>query len=195
MGTWFDGLAKRSARSASVTTPEPSQGMTRRQVITRGAVVTGAAWTAPMLLGVRPAFAGASTCTAAAPVYSVCPDNTFKCCPTGKTCVVDVKTGTNVCDVPAGGICFNQGQGQCNGGASRCNQPKAQNPSICGGPGTVCGDGSVCSPTSPCSVGLTNSNGDDRCGGQGAPCASNADCAGKTVDQPATTCVSGFCKA
>lgn len=201
MGSWFDGAAKRAARSAAnfEAPAGEADGLTRRQVLARGAVVTGVAWTAPMLMSVRPAFAGASMCEPGED-YSVCPDMvTFLCCPPKQgeptECLLD-ENNMNVCDIPPGGVCGNQGEGQCNGGRSRCNQPggnPAVNPSICGGPGTVCSDGSVCSPTSPCSVGLPNSFGDDRCGGQGSPCTSDTDCAEKTVNQPATTCKSGIC--
>ena len=64
--SWFDQLAKRSARSAPpvATTDSVVAGPTRRQVLARGAVVAGAAWTAPMLMGVQPAYAGASQCPA-----------------------------------------------------------------------------------------------------------------------------------
>lgn len=201
MGNWFDSLAKRSARAADTAGSEAAvaEGLTRRQVLARGAVVTGIAWTTPMLMSVRPAFAvGASQCPNNT-TPSDCPDGSFLCCPSDgdETCLVD-EDGENVCDIPPGGVCGNQGEGQCNGGLSRCNQPggnPAQNPSICGGPGTVCGDGSICSPTSPCSDGLANSFGDERCGGQGAPCTSDTDCALETVNQPATTCQGGFCAA
>ena len=99
---------------------------------------------------------------------SVCPGGSGLCCPPGEQCF-ETAPGTFICQVPLGGVCGNQGFGQCNGNTSRCNQPggnPAQNPSICGGPGTVCSDGSLCVPTSPCSGA--------RCGGVGAPCTSDA---------------------
>ena len=190
--SWFDQLAKRSARSAPPvgTTESVVAGPTRRQVLARGAVVAGAAWTAPMLMGVQPAYAGASQCPANT-VFSVCPgDGGFLCCPAGEQCFENSENpGTYICQVPLGGVCGNQGFGQCNGNRSRCNQSGGnpnQNPSICGGPGTICSDGSICVPTSPC-FGV-------RCGGVGAPCTSNSQCAPTTGSVPGTTCVNGTCQ-
>jgi len=197
MGMWFDRLAKQSARSALRSGAVDDGGLTRRQVITRGAVVTGVAWTAPMILAAQPAFAGASICLndPTNPDFSICPDGTTsKCCPKGQKCVQDFfkPTGTFICDVGLGGTCTNQGEGQCNGGASRCNKPNgppAQNPSICGGPGADCDDGSICLFTSPC-FGVVNPDTgkqeNKRCGGEGAPCTSTSQCA--QVDGPALTC-------
>ena len=183
--SWFDQLAKRSARSAppAATADCVVAGPTRRQVLARGAVVAGAAWTAPMLMGVQPAYAGASQCPPPS-IFSVCPGGSFLCCPAGSQCF-ESPPGTFICDVPLGATCDNQGNGQCNGGASRCNQPGGQNPSICGGPGANCLDGSVCVPTSPCFGG--------RCGGLGAPCTSDANCATRNGNQPALICVNGTC--
>jgi len=189
--SWFDQLAKRSARSAPPvgTTESVVAGPTRRQVLARGAAVAGAAWTAPMLMGVQPAYAGASQCPANT-TFSVCPGGSFLCCPAGEQCFENSENpGTYICQVPLGGVCGNQGFGQCNGNRSRCNQSGGnpnQNPSICGGPGTICSDGSICVPTSPC-FGV-------RCGGVGAPCTSNSQCAPTTGSVPGTTCVNGTCQ-
>lgn len=189
MGSWFDNAAKRSARADAA---EEGTGLSRRQVLARGAVVTGAAWTAPMLLAVRPAFAGMSLCTGKE-VFKPCTGGTSMCCLPTEECGPDA-SGTVVCSVPLGGTCGNQGQGQatCNFGQSRCNQPggnPATNPSICGGPGARCDNGEICIATSPCSTGL-NTVGDKRCGGQGSLCrVGSNDCANATINQPATTCV------
>lgn len=189
MSNWFDGLAKRSAR----TEASDGTGLTRRQVLARGAVVTGVAWTAPMLMAVRPAFAGASICTDPRfPAYDVCEDGTAKCCPAGQECVVN-RQGANVCDVPPGGDCTNQGNGQCNGGRSRCDQPTNIKPfGTCGGPGTICFDDSSCQFDN-----CGPDGGDERCGGAGASCTSDAQCApidannkiAFTCDEPSNTCV------
>ena len=203
MGNWFDGLAKRSARSAQVAGSEAGVsdgGLTRRQVLARGAVVTGVAWTAPMLLAARPANAvGASSCPPNND-FVVCPDGTSKCCPEGEVCGT-FPNGDVDCSIPLGGVCGNQGQGvdTCNFGRSRCNQPTgnpAENPSICGGPGAVCDPDSteqVCIDGVECSDGTVG--GDMRCGGQGAACDGDEDCADATVEEPATTCQNGVCTA
>ena len=189
--SWFDQLAKRSARSAppAATTDSVVAGPTRRQVLARGAVVAGAAWTAPMLMGVQPAYAAQSQCTGQG-IFVVCPGGSGICCPPGTQCF-ESPPATFICQAPLGGTCGNQGgNGQCNGNTSHCNQPGGNpnqnpNPSICGGPGAICSDGSVCVPTSPCSGG--------RCGGLGAPCTSDAQCAPRTGNVPATICVNGTC--
>ena len=187
MAGWFDKHAKASAAAAQAET-----GLSRRQLIQGGAVVAGAAWVAPSLLTATPAWAGASICTSSSPVYSLCPDNlTYLCCPTGQECLLNTR-GQQVCDVPVGGVCSNSGNGQCDGGFSRCNHLSAV--SICGGPGAYCDflNNAVCIPTSPCypAVGTTNA----RCGGPGAPCTSDSDCAsGSTGHLDDTFCVSGVC--
>lgn len=187
MGTSFDDRAKAAAeRSPGVA------GLSRRQLIQRGALVVGTAWTAPMLLSATPAWAGASICTSALPIYSTCANGTKLCCPTGQACVVNLQ-GNYVCDVPVGGICTNNGNGQCDGGYSRCNH--LHNPSICGGPGAYCdfNNNAVCIGSSPCfpAVGVTGA----RCGGEGAPCTTTSDCAsgstGTGVDLTCRNIVNG----
>ena len=187
MGTSFDDRAKAAAERGSGTS-----GYSRRQIIQRGALVVGTAWTAPMLLSATPAWAGASTCTGTTPIYSICgPGPAFKCCPTGQACVLDTK-GNYVCDVPLGGLCTNRGVGQCDGGFSRCNH--LADPSICGGAGAVCdfNNNAVCVDTSPCfpGPGVTNA----RCGGPGAPCTTSTQCAnGSTHQLPDLTCYHNVC--
>lgn len=189
MSTSFNDRARAAAeRSPGVA------GLSRRQLIQRGALVVGTAWTAPMLLSATPAWAGASICTDPRyPSYSLCPDKTtFKCCPDGQACVptyntLGVITGQG-CDIPLGGACGNAGNGQCNGGASRCNsQPKGSN--FCGGPGAYCdyNNNAICIPTSPCSPGYGIPG--SRCGGIGATCTSTSNCAPATSGGgPALTC-------
>jgi len=181
--SWFDQLAKRSARSAPPATSDSVAGPTRRQVLARGAVVAGAAWTAPMLMGVQPAYAAQSQCTGQ-DIFVMCPTGPGRCCPPGQTCF-EGPPGVYFCQVPLGASCGNQGFGQCNGNTSRCNQPGGNpttNPAICGGPGAVCGPGDVCVAPIECS-GL-------RCGGVGAACTTDAECAPATTGGvPGTICV------
>lgn len=184
MGTSFDDRAKAAAERHPV-----AAGLSRRQVLGRGALVVGTAWTAPMLLTATPAWAGASVCVGGTPVYSVCPGGTFKCCPTGQACVTDTK-GNLVCDVPVGGVCSNNGNGQCNGGFSRCNHEG--DPSICGGAGALCdfNNNAVCVSTSPCYPAPNTTNA--RCGGPGAPCTTDSQCAnGSTGNLPDLHCTGG----
>lgn len=192
MGNWFDALAKRSAENVPVASG--TGGLTRRQVIVRGAAVTGAAWTAPMLLAVRPAFAGVSQCPDPKTEFSTCDDGTFRCCPEGEICGL-FPDGTYGCDIPLGGVCGNRGQGvqTCNFGQSRCNQPASDQEAepICGGPGAKCDMGEVCLYEGTCA----GPEDQERCGGEGAPCTGDEQCAAKTINQPATTCVNGVCTA
>lgn len=189
MGTFFDDSAKASAeRHPGVA------GLTRRHLIQRGALVVGTAWTAPMLLSTTPAWAGASVCAnQPGTVYSVCGDNTTRCCaPSIPACVLNITTNHYECGVPLGGNCGNNGDGVCNGGLNRCNHLATY--SICGGAGAlcdfnnagVCAPGVVCAPT----LGVKGS----RCGGVGAPCTTSTECAnGSTGGAVNLTCVSGFC--
>lgn len=206
MGTWFDNLAKRSARSSGAhDLGSEVPGLTRRQVLVRGAVVGGAAWTAPMLLGVRPAFAGASQCPGEGDAstetqYTDCMNGTFECCQPGDVCGT-FPDGSVGCDTPLGGICGNRGAGvdTCNFGRSRCNQVSSDQDAepTCGGTGAPCDstiDGQVCVDGVACSDGTTD--GDERCGGQGAACDGSEDCSPRrTTGLPVTTCVDGICTA
>jgi hypothetical protein len=186
MANWFDERAKASARQQ----PATAAGLSRRQLIQRGALVTGAAWTAPMLLTATPAWAGASQCQGQ-DVFVMCPPNqaTGICCAPGKSCFINAN-GTYFCDIPLGGNCGNAGNGICNGGNSRCNdQHKGGN--ICGGagadcdlPNTVCFGGGVCS---------TGAN--PMCGGAGATCTNDTQCypGDKNSGAGALTCQNNVC--
>lgn len=187
MGTWFDGLAKRSARTAE---PE-SVGLTRRQVLARGAVVTGVAWTAPMLLTATPAWA-VTSCPKKGEVPTTCPGGAESiCCPAGQGCFK--VNGKFVCDLVVGATCGNNGFGTCNGGLSTCNQAcNSGRTPICGGAGSTCGNNADCAEGRTCA-----SSG--FCGGVGAVCTSNDQCSPGTCanNNVNTTCdtVSGTCVA
>lgn len=155
MGNWFDERAKSSARRSSndpevaAVQPVSEGGLSRRDVLKRGGIVAGVAWTAPMLLSVTPAAAA----------ITMCPDGRDPCgdvcCVEPDNCV-DQGDGTFDC-VPPGGIggdCFNSGQGvsgctQDANSSIHCNGDKDNN--ICGGPGAQCQVDAECIPTLTCS--------------------------------------------
>lgn len=193
MGNWFDGLAKRSARSAEAASPDAgvTSGLTRRQVLARGAAVTGVAWTAPMLLSAQPAWAVVS-CPSNKPQVTTCPGGAESiCCPEGQGCFK--VNGKFVCDIVVGGLCGNNGFGSCNGGVSTCNQVCKDNATkepICGGAGSTCGNNADCAEGRDCASGF--------CGGVGAVCSdSELDCSPGTCRENniSTRCESGFCVA
>lgn len=189
MGTWFDGLAKRSARVEQ----SDEAGLTRRQVLARGALVTGAAWTAPMLLTATPAWA-AHSCPKAGEAASDCGDGTDKCCPTDERCFKIFKpngTFTYECQLPVGAPCGNRGFGSCNGGRSTCDQAcSTDRTPICGGPGSTCGGNADCADGRDCSP-------SGFCGGVGADCSLTMPCSPGScrADNIATVCVAGTCEA
>lgn len=146
MGNWFDERAKSSARHSSNdpdfvgVQPVAGDGLSRRDVLKRGGIVAGVAWTAPMLLSVTPAAAA----------VTMCPDQRPPC--DGVCCVpedncVQQDDGSFDCIPPGGlgGDCKNNGQG-----VSGCDQTEQDNGSItnihcngaddniCGGPGAQC---------------------------------------------------------
>lgn len=166
MTSWFDSLAKRSARSADESHGETSSGgLTRRQALLGGALATGVAWTAPALLATQPAWAVAS-CTGDAPR---CTFNTVDglpngCCPgpvggIQYTCPVDTRT----CTAPGavGGNCTNGGQGvsgcsNANSSSIACNGVKDNN--ICGGVGARCNSPADCASSAPFCKGSTKTD-------------------------------------
>lgn len=152
MSQWFDGYARRSARS-STRGAVSNSGATRRQVLVGGALMTGAAWTAPALLSASPAWAVAS-----------CPGDAVRCgtdnhccpaTPTG-TAKYTCPTKTNVCTAPGevGGSCQNNGAGGagCAANSVHCNNAT---PNICGGPGAQCAAGTDCA-SGVCALTTTN---------------------------------------
>ena len=157
MARWFDETAKSVARRDVAGTSY--EGVTRRTVITRGAVVAGVAWTAPLLMQTR-AYAGSSMC-ASTEVYCPGTAGTPLCCPVGTNCTVDFNTGIPSCaliNLP-GGTCSNQGVGECNtngpGPKSNCNGKLDQcngcsTQYICGGEAAPCNTVDVCAPNLAC---------------------------------------------
>jgi len=151
--------------------------LSRRQVLARGAVITGVAWTAPALLAARPAFAGASICPnqQGAEFFQICATRpiTEVCCPNRTDLCFVLANGQTVCQPPLGALCGNRGNGQCAGNTARCDQPandKEQPFGICGGPGAQCGPSEVC-------LFKNCSATDSRCGGLNATCTDNKECA------------------
>lgn len=203
---WFDSLAKRSARRASEPA-EQASGLSRREVIGRGALVAGVAWTAPMLMATQAAAVGASVC----PLDQQCQGtNNFECCAPDDICNV-LDDGTAVCSAPGegGGSCGNMGQGicdapfKCNGNSNQCNN--CADPNICGGEGAQCcsqeecfGD-FVCTSQDAAAGGASFcrqecvSNGDCNTGQVctnglcAEPCTANSQCLGTAI------CFQGFC--
>ena len=211
MARWFDNAARSAARRGQAAAVHPSEGLTRRTVLTRGAVVAGVAWTAPLLMQTR-AYAGAS----------MCGTGTFACPGTGtNTSVICCTTLTQTCQtdlagVPScpgindpGGKCGNQGVGECtsstgirsncNGNLKECNN--CSKTYICGGEGAPCNTTDICGPGTVCAPALGSTltycrkvcvTSGDCTGGQlcdstnycAEPCKVDSDCIGKE------TCVS-----
>ena len=159
MARWFDETAKSAARrDAAGAQPE---GMTRRTAITRGAVVAGVAWTAPLLMQTR-AYAGVSTCTGF--LCTGTPPNATICCATGDRCYTIGGVPSCVTAGTPGGTCGNSGNGnggctlaKCNGDTHQCNG--CANPNVCGGEGAFCNSTLTSLPTGSlldiCGTGLT----------------------------------------
>ena len=183
MARWFDETAKSAARRDVAGTQH--EGMTRRTIITRGAVVAGVAWTAPLIMQTR-AYAGASAC----PTGTIVCTGTLgrqTCCTSTETCSVD-NTGLPTC-IPQGspgGICSNNGVGVCtdpNNVTSNCNghdDPPQCNacadPHICGGEAARCTAVIVCAPGLTCTLSLNGGVAQTQkfCR---QPCTSNTGCA------------------
>jgi len=160
MSSWFDGYAKRAARS-EVSASASTEGITRRQALIGGAVATGVMWTAPALLSATPP-----------PTPASCPNNAVRCGDTGpnglKPCCLNATdtcpVETNVCTGQGqlGGLCKTpngQGTSGCNNTSSTsiaCNGVGGNN--ICGGVGARCNAPSDCSPSAPFCKGTTQQN-------------------------------------
>lgn len=136
MGNWFDDRAKSAARriavqrSAVAPTPSDDPGLTRRDILKRGGVVAGVAWTAPVLMSVMTPAAAESSC----PTGQVrCPDTSSGiCCAATQTCFQGVCTSVGA----VGGNCtLNL---LCNVGIF-CGAGN-----LCGGSGAVCTQNSNC---------------------------------------------------
>ena len=195
MARWFDDTAKSAARRD--VAGSPPDGMTRRTVITRGAVVAGVAWTAPLLMQTR-AYAGASACLTGT-IVCTGTNGRQACCTSTQTCYVD-STGLPTC-IPQGspgGICTNEGVGVCtdpNGVKSNCNghsNPPQCNacskPHICGGEAAPCdGVTLLCAPGLTCAFsqngGVAQTQKFCR-----KPCTTNAGCASGQICDTTNFC-------
>jgi hypothetical protein len=197
VGHWLDALAKastghrarhRTARSGAESPPESgrpvaispapeAQGLTRRALLRRGAVVGAVVWTTPILqTALAPAAAASGLCG----TNCLCPFGTE--CDPGYVCVL------GVCLVDGGGSgCGSNADcasGVCNLTTSTC----------LGWPGATCSTGTQCA-SGKCTGGQCFANGvggscrdlndctDNTtcgptkvCGGLGATCANNNQC-------------------
>lgn len=185
---WFDDLAKRSAQRAS--SAEPGSGLSRREVLARGAVVAGVAWTAPMLMATQAAAQGLSAC----PTGQLCGDAGNQICCPNSTDTCNIIDGTPTCTPvgEAGGSCGNMGQGvcnqpyKCNGNTNQCNN--CAEPNICGGEGAECCAESECFTEGGLTcVQQTGGDGVQATGFCRRPCTTDANC------NTGQVCNGGFC--
>ena len=152
MAGWFENVAKRSARRAGTDIHVGRRAqISRRRLVVGGSAAAATAWTAPMLMASSAAAVTASACPAGTFVCGTDPA-TGVCCPIGQPCdPTGGLGGTPSCRNELGGICGNAGSGVCR--AVHCNGNENV-PDQCNG----CSDSNIC-------------------GGEGAVCHSNADCA------------------
>ena len=173
MARWFDNAARSAARRELAAAAHPSEGLTRRTVLTRGAVVTGVAWTAPLLMQTR-AYAGASVCpSGTTPCLGTMGNTAVACCATGTVCNTDTTTGAPTCAAPndPGGVCSNQGVGECtstsgvksncNGKFDQCNACSKQY--ICGGEAAPCNGVDICAPSLTCTSSFAAAGSGSHC--------------------------------
>jgi hypothetical protein len=209
VGHWLDALAKastgnrarhRSLSSDAESPPEAerpveisvapkAQGLTRRALIRRGAVVGAVVWTTPIL---QTALAPAASASVVPPCTVSCPVGTP--CASTANCASGLICSGGVCKIPYGG------SGTCASGADcqsgNCN-PTTQT-CIASWPGTSCTAGSqclsgkcnggtcfanpvggYCRTTADCTDNTTcpaSGNGLRVCGGPGASCQNNNKC-------------------
>ena len=206
MARWFDDAARSAARRELAAAAHPTEGLTRRTVLTRGAVVAGVAWTAPLLMQTR-AYAGASMCTSTQTPCQVQGSTLTACCTGTQTCQTDPTNGGPICidALAPGGACGNSGVGvctsstgiksNCNGDTKQCNN--CARTYICGGEGAPCDATNVCGPGTSCqpAIGSTGTfcrkdchadpsvcNSNQVCDSSGycaEPCKVDSDCIGK----------------
>ena len=152
MAGWFDNAAKRSAQRAGTNIHIGRHAqISRRRMIVGGSAAAATAWTAPMLMASSAAAVTASACPAGSFVCGPDPA-TSVCCPNGQTCnPTGGLGGTPSCQNEIGGVCGNQGSGLCR--VVHCN-----------------GNANVPNQCNDCSQ-------SNICGGEGAVCFTNADCA------------------
>jgi len=217
MGHWLDALAKASTgrrddhgtSSISETAQTPgsgrptddasvqhAQGLTRRALFKRGAVVGAALWTTPVLqtalapaasASVNPCvgICGVGACPVCGPGVGTCTNNTQ--CATG-LCY------NGICVIPYGATTPCTGSNQCQSG--NCSGTTGS-PGVCiaSWPGTTCTTdtqclsgkcnggrcfenpkGGLCRAAADCTDNITCSSTTKTCGGDGAVCANNNKC-------------------
>lgn len=154
MAGWFDSYAKKSAERTESVHVGRTSGISRRRLIVGGSAAVGAAWTAPILMASSAAAVGQSAC---APTDTYCTNgnvSTAICCPSGVTCnPTGGILGSPSCENEVGGICHNSGTGNCRVLTVHCNG-NANTPKTC----NYCIQAPIC-------------------GGEGAVCSTDADCA------------------
>lgn len=155
MGSWLDRMARRAASTPDAATPIPSappvptDDHSRRNFLKKAAVVTGAAWSVPVLQ------------TALAPMASASPGSGV-----GQVCTGGTSDNGQLCGDGSkcfGGICGNTGAG-CAVNAHCVSQLCVSN--VCAAPRPP---GGTCTVNANCQYG--NCNG-TTCGGLGASCTS-----------------------
>ncbi len=155
MGNWFDERAKSSARRSSNdlralnVDPVAEVGLSRRDVLKRGGIVAGVAWTAPVLMSVMTPAAAVSPCPPNTQACTTTSGSTI-CCPIPASGIPPDTCPDGEC-IPAGelgGFCLNNGMGAggCNDDDNKCNNPGPgpEGRGICGGPGSFCETDAQC---------------------------------------------------
>ena len=196
--TWLDRLARRTAQREATTVAPPGasdasdatprhSGSTRRDFMKKAAVVTGLAWTTPVLQSVVVPAAAVS----GHPILG-------EGCPSpGSPCVDgSVCSPGNIC----GGLAatcnsdFDCLYGNCHGGV--CGSPGATckhdsgcvygncTHKVCGSPGADCTSNGDCQYAN---CGPADKHGDRVCGSKGASCTHDTQCKGNLV------CTAGVC--
>lgn len=167
MTGWFDNLAKGSAQRKDNVRVGRSAAVSRRRLIASGTAVAATAWTAPILMASSAAAVGLSACLSGETYCSNGNLLTARCCPAGSTCVptggID---GTPSCENEVGGICKNSGTGSCRVNSVHCNG-NANTPKTC----NYCDERPIC-------------------GGEGAVCTTDSDCAQSPTTGFLQTCSS-----
>ena len=222
MGHWLDALAKASAgHRDDHRTPSPisetnappgpgrpstdavapkAQGLTRRTLLRRGAVVGTVLWTTPVLQTAFAPAASAShglhcsqtTCGLTLPLsVGTCPlCATGLTCTTGTECVTGLCTGGICTAIPSGSTCTTDGQcasgycspaGVCKSwpGLTCTADSQCQSGKCVGGRCFENGLNGVCRTTADCTDNTSCSATPPArgvCGGVGAPCANNNKC-------------------
>ncbi len=199
VGHWLDALAKastghrarhrtggsgtesppESGRPVEISPAPKAQGLTRRALLRRGAVVGAVVWTTPILQTALAPAASASHCTSSCPLGSPC--SPLISCQAGLVCTGGfclVATGSGGCTTNAdcasgacsGGTCLSWPGATCTAN-SQCASNKCA-----GGQCFANGLNGACRTTTDCTDNTTCSATTQTCGGVGAACANNNKC-------------------